>query len=306
VPDTPDISATVDALFPQLTRLSIFAALAIAATLVVAFGLLVIAHGAIDTGEDGFKAVAIIGGGGLALMVLAYARMRRAQEALVMPLVAQAVGLAYQKDAKGFLRSLPAALLPGNAQKTAEDYVSGRLGAHEIRMAEISVETGGKNSRTLFEGLVAEFHHQVPMPAFLLAPAEQTTPGLVFRAWIPTDDLIYRRDLVGSSGESHGLWTGRFEGEEPPALRPVTEAIVGIETRIAAPVTLFTAAASGTETYLALSHSRNLFRIGGFFPPRTKVLADVQIAAGDLSIALAIARELIAVEALVADTARPG
>jgi hypothetical protein len=302
--DSPDIEAAVAALHPRLTRLSLLALLAMAVVLAIGTWLLVYFLGRIDDGVDRFKAAAIIAGLGIALMVLAYGQMRKAQEALVMPLVAKAVGLTYQKDAKGFFRALPPALLPKTAVRTGEDYVIARLGPHEIRLAEVKVETGGKNSRTLFEGIVAEFHNRVPMPAFLLAPHEQTRPGVLFGSWIPTDGLVHRRDIAGPSGTEYGLWTGHSASPaDAPALDKVVTAILGLERRIAAPVELFTATSNGSETCIALTHERNLFRIGGLFPQRAQVLADVQIAATDLSIALSLAHELIAIEALVTEAA---
>jgi hypothetical protein len=300
----PDIAAAVQALTPQLTRLSLLALLGIAA-----LGLAMVAGVSFalgfddDQSGDRFKIVLFVLLAGGLLCAFTYRWMRRQQESLVMPVVARAVGLTYQKDGTGFLRSLPPRLLPRHTQRRAEDYVTGRLGRHEIRMAEVEVETGGKNSRTLFKGLVVEFRNQVPMPAFFLASPEQTAPGVLFGGWINVDDLHHLRDLSGPSGGTYGLWTSTPASAEPPGLALAAEGVVALDHRIPAPVTLFTATSTGEEMHLALSHQRNLYQIGGFFPQGAQVLADVQIAAADLSIALSLAQELIALEATVAAAA---
>jgi hypothetical protein len=240
---------------------------------------------------------------GLVLVAALYRWMRREQEKLVMPVIAQAVGLTYAKDGRGFLDTLPARLLPRQTRRRAEDHVAGQLGQHEIRMAEVKVETGGKNSRTLFQGLVVAFRNRVPMPAFFLAPPRQTDPGVLFGAWIEVDDLHHLRDVQGTAGEVYGLWTTSSAAAEPPALAIAVDGVLALERTIAAPVTLFTATSTGEEMHLALSHRRNLFQIGGLFPDPAQVLADVQIAAADLSIALAIAERLIDLEQQVAAAA---
>jgi hypothetical protein len=167
-------------------------------------------------------------------------------------------------------------------------------------MAEVKVETGGKNSTTLFRGLVVEFRNHIAMPAFFLAPAEMTDPGVLFGSWIPVDDLHHLREIRSPAGGTYGLWTSTPASAEPPTLAPAVEGVLALERTIAAPIMLFTVTSTGEEMHLALSYRRDLFQIGGFFPQSAKVLADVQIAAADLSIVLAIAQELIALEGRIA------
>jgi hypothetical protein len=294
----PDIAAAVQALHPRLTQLSLLASLGILVTGIATLVVLSLAMGLDDNGEgDRLKVglFAVLMGGILIAVLTNW--MRRQQEALVMPTVAKAVGLTYQKDGKGFVRGLPSHLLPRGTQQKAEDYVTGRMGKHIIRMAEVTVETGGKNSETLFDGLVAAVSFQSPKPGFLLAPPRMTAPGVLFGAWIPTDDLVSRRDVTCPGGNRLQLWTKRQDGAEPVVLEPLVQAILALEQRIPAPVSLFTALSTGSEVYLALTHKRNLYRIGGFFPSHDQVLVDVRTATGDLTIALGIAQELIAAEA---------
>jgi len=225
----------------------------------------------------------------------AYNSMIRKQEALVMPVLAAAVGLSYAKDASGFLRALPNRLLPKRI-KSAEDLVQGSLGAHRIEMAEVKVETGGKNSRTLFAGLIARFPNRVAMPAFFIAREDKTRPGMFFGGELSTDGLYHLRSVIGGGGASYGIWTSWTARDEPAALAPVIEKVTRIEDLIGRGTQLYAATCDGTEMHVALTHSRNLFRIGGLFPDEAAVFTDVRAAMLDLTVPLTLAKALIEVE----------
>jgi hypothetical protein len=300
-PAGPDIGAAVQALKPQLNRLSV---LALAAMTVTGFATVigvVYLLNLIDDGADRFKFVAITVIIGVLLMSFAYSQMRKRQEALVMPVVAGAVGLTYTKNANAFMKALPDRLLPRSAVRKAEDYVHGKLGNHSIQMAEVEVATGGKNSRTLFKGVVARFQNSIAMPAFFLAPHAQTKPGMIFKAWIPTDGLYHLRDVVGSSGITYGVWTSWSDMQEPPALKAVVDILTGLDSRLGASMSLFTATSNGEEMHLALSHSRNLFSIGGLFQDDARLYSDVFGATRDLSVPLSLVKELVLAEAAAAE-----
>ncbi|CAN1560867.1 hypothetical protein MCELHM10_02639 [Paracoccaceae bacterium] len=225
----------------------------------------------------------------------AYNSMIRKQEALVMPVLAAAVGLTYAKDAGGFLRALPVRLLPKGV-KSAEDLVQGNLGAHRIEMAEIKIETGGKNSRTLFAGLIARFPNRVAMPAFFIAREDKTRPGMFFGGELSTDGLYHLRSVIGGGGASYGVWTSWTARDEPAALAPVVEKVTRIEDQLGRGTQLYAATCDGTEMHVALTHNRNLFRIGGLFPNEADVFADVRAAMQDLTVPLTLAKTLIEVE----------
>jgi len=231
----------------------------------------------------------------------AYHWMIRGQEALVMPVLAAAVGLSYNKTASGFLHSLPDRLLPKSRQRSAEDLVQGNLGAHRIEMLEVKVETGGKHSRTLFAGLVARFPNRVAMPAFFIAREDKTRPGLFFGGELSTDGLYHLRTVTGGGGASYGLWTSWTDRAEPAALAPVVEKVTRIEDLIGRGTQLYSATSDGTVMHVALTHSRNLFRIGGLFPNEIDVFADVRAAMQDLRVPLTLAKALIEAEEIAVE-----
>lgn len=298
---TPDVGAAVQALKPQLTRISTKTLLVMTAVGIVTLVAVIAALNLIDDGDDRFKFAMVAAVFGVLAIVYAHSRMRRAQEALVMPEVARAVGLTYDKEAGAFLRGLPERLLPRAAVRMAEDHVRGTFGRHSLEMAEVKIATGGKNSRTLFQGIVAKFPNSIRMPAFFLAPLSQTKPGFIFKAWIPTDGLYHLRDVVGPSGTTYGVWTSWSDLKEPPALTAVVDILTGLETRLQGSMTLFTATSNGEEMHIALSHARDLFRLGGLFPDDTRLFSDVFAATRDLSVPLNLVKELVAAEVAAAE-----
>lgn len=293
-----DVGAAVGALYPRVHALAVRTRLMLAGLAVLTFAGAFWGYQMMGDDPDAPQAVLVAVVIGVVAMSYAVVHMRRSQEALVIPVVANAVGLTYAKQDRGFFFRLPERLLPRGRMTKAEDVVTGRLGNHVIRMGEVVVETGGKRSRILFTGVVAQFSHRVPMPAFFLAPLEQTRSGLLFSAWISTDGLYHLRDITGPTGRTYGLWTPWTKLEEPPALSAVIEVLTQLETRIGAAASLFTAISDGAETYIALSHARDLFQAGGLFPRQEQLFADVSTATTELLIPLNLAHELIAAEAL--------
>lgn len=297
-----EVALAVRNLLPQLRAQARLGLGLIGATLVSG---LAIAFFALSMGTEddvGWKFAAMALFTGLFLAISAYKWMLRKQEALVMPVLAQAVGLSYEKGAKAFLRALPLRLMPKGI-KTGEDLVTGTLGRHEIQMAEVKVETGGKNSRTLFAGLVARFPNRTPMPAFFVAREDKTRPGIFFGGDLSTDGLYQQRTVIGGGGASYGVWTSWSGQDEPPALAAVVEAVTHIEDQLGHGTQLYAATSNGEETHIALTHSRNLFRVGGMFPNESDLFKDVRTAMQDLSVPLTLAKALIDAEEIAVEKA---
>lgn len=295
-PDSPDaVALAVRNLLPDLRRQGqLTVAIMAAATVIGVATTMWIVNSEMD-GEDRFKfGLVTLGAAGIAIYH-AYRWMRKRQEALLMPVLARTVGLNYDKNAKPFLKSLPQRLLPKGVQG-AEDHIHGKLGAHAIQLAEVNVETGGKNSRTLFKGLVAQFPNRVAMPAFFIAQEDKTRPGFFFGGDLKTDGLHHLRNVTGPTGRTYGVWTSWTQMEEPPALAAVVEVLTRIENHVGSGAELYSATSNGEETHVALSHKRNLFRVGGLFPNESDIFADVRYAMQDLTVPLNLATVLISAE----------
>ncbi|MDP3197436.1 hypothetical protein [Tabrizicola sp.] len=296
-PDSSDqVEQAVRALMPALRRqamgANLFIALAIGATVVGA--LLILNSGMED--KDRWKMAGLAGIAGFVVVAWIYRSTIRSQQAQVMPILASAIGLTYSKDAKTFLQALPKRLLPARGIRTGEDHVHGSIGAHGIHMAEIHVESGGKNSRTLFRGIVAQFPNRATMPAFFIAQEDTTRPGFFFGGDLTTEGLFKLRTVTGGRGRSYGIWTSSISQQEPPALSEVVAILTRIEDLVGPAAELYAATSNGVEMHIALTHRRNLFHIGGLFPDESTLFRDVRDAMHDLTVPLTLAKALIEAE----------
>jgi hypothetical protein len=292
-PEVPDIADALPKLMPELRRITLRGWALEGALAVTAVAALVMTSG---LGEKAYEFPLII------LFVAAFIALsiarhtRRQHEARIMPLMAEAADLGYQQNASHFLASLPPRLLPKAGRKSAEDLISGRIGDRSIRFAEIRLETGGRNSSTLFQGIVAEFPNLVPMPPFFLAAEGETRGWFGFAGRIKVDDLMRIDTVTGGNGTVYGVWASRSEVRDHPAFAAALKVLTSLEHYIGSDSRLYTASSNGEIIHVALSHKRNLFKIGGLFSAGDALMDDIRIGYRDLSIPLTIAARLLEAE----------
>ncbi len=293
---TSEVALAVRALMPTLKRQAAVAvgiiSFAIAASVAAAVMFL---NSGMD-GEDRWKMAFFAGLAAFLVVTWTYKWTVRRQQAQVMPILARAIGLSYSKDAKPFVKALPKRLLPARGIRAGEDHVHGSLGAHAIQMAEVTVETGGKNSRTLFKGIVAQFPNRSAMPAFFGALEDKTRPGFFFGGDLSTEGLYQHSTVTGNGGRRYGVWTSWNKLEEPPALSEVVTILTRLEDHVGSGAELYAATSNGEEVHIALSHKRNLFHLGGLFPDENQLFRDVRAAMQDLTVPLTLAKVLIEAE----------
>lgn len=300
--DTPppdastEVALAVRALMPALRRQATIATGMIALAIVAAAVVMVLALNSGMDGEGRWKAALAAGIVAFFAVTGIYRWTVRKQEAQVMPILARAIGLEYSKDAKPFAKALPKRLLPERGIRAGEDHVRGTIGAHAIQMAEVNVETGGKNSTTLFKGIVAQFPNRTAMPAFFIALEDKTRPGFFFGGDLSTGGLHHLRNVTGNAGRSYGVWTSWSQQEEPLALAQVVAILTRIEDHVGSGAELYAATSNGEEMHIALSLKRNLFHLGGLFPDENQLFADVRAAMQDLTVPLTLAKLLIEAE----------
>jgi hypothetical protein len=293
---TQEVAAAVRALMPALKRQANLAAVIITLAVLAAAVIAVMSLSSAMDGEDRAKLALVAVIGAFFAVSATYKWTVRKQEAQVMPILARAIGLTYSKQAKPFVTALPKRLLPARGIRAGEDHVSGNIGAHAIQMAEVTVETGGKNSRTLFKGIVAQFPNRIEMPAFFVAPEDKTRPGLFFGGDLQTEGLHPLRNVSGKGGRTYGVWTSWSTLDEPPGLAAVVDILTWIEDHVGPGAELYAATSNGVEMHLALSHRRNLFHVGGLFPDENQLFRDVRAAMQDLTVPLTLAKALIDAE----------
>ena len=291
-----EVALAVRALMPALKRQSMVAVGIITLTIIAAAVAILLALSSGMDGEGRWKVALIAGIAGFFTVTATFKWTVRKQEAQIMPILARTIGLTYSKDAKLFVKALPKRLLPARGVRAGEDHVHGSIGAHAIQMAEVNVETGGKNSRTLFKGIVAQFPNRTTMPAFFVALEDKTRPGFFFGGDLSTEGLYQHSTITGNGGRRYGVWTSWSKLEEPPALSKVVAILSRIEDHVGSGAELYAATSNGEEMHIALSHKRNLFHLGGLFPDENQLFRDVRTSMQDLTVPLTLAKLLIEAE----------
>jgi len=218
----------------------------------------------------------------------------RAQQKLVMPHLAKAVHLEYEQNGRAFLDKLPKRLLPKGNERRAEDCLSGKVGDRRINLAEVKVESGGKNSTVYFRGIVLHYQNVTKLPAFFMVPRKETERW--FRR-VDVSDLFEARSISGQNGELFGVWLSEVGlAESNPALGAVLDVLTNLETKIGLDAKLFSATSNGAEIFIALRKRRNLFKIGGLFASQDEIADNIKDALDDLNLPLQIVSVLLEAE----------
>ena len=233
----------------------------------------------------------------LSIIGVIHSWTHKRQQALVMPTVAQVIGLHYKQDAGVFVSHLPKKVLPERGVQLGKHHVTALLGSHEFQMSELSVVTGSKGENTLFRGIAASFPNRTPLPAFFLFQDRKTRTGAIVPRELSTDGLHHLRDVT-SARRTYGIWTSSPLAVEPPALSIVVDCLLRLEERLGQGYELYSASSSGKELHLLLSYNRDLFRVGGTFQTEARLFKHVQAAMKDLNIPLTLAQALIEAEAV--------
>lgn len=290
-----DVTEGVAALMPRLKRQAAFA-LALDC-LAVAAGTLII-YWAVSSGVQDrlhVRTEVLTPFLVLSAILAIHSWMLKRQQAIMIPVLAQSIGLRYDMDASAFVRRFPERLLPMRGSLVGEDHLVAVLGAHELQMSELSVVTGSKKHDTVFRGIAAWFPNRAPLPAFFLFQDRKTRNGAIIPRELSADGLHHLRDVT-SARRTYGIWTSQPLDDEPPGLAPLVDALLRIEERLDKATELYSARSSGDEVHLLLSHNRNLFNVGGAFLNKARLFKHVQSALQDLTVPLTLAEALIQAE----------
>gem|GEM_PF-1656496 len=287
------LQQAIIAMKPALRRSQIFGALGV----LITAGLAISA--AIWVGNnargEAFKGVLMALGIGVAIIVGIAFAVRRTHEITLMPILAKTVGLYHTKGGRDFTRTLPTRLLP-RYPIGADDVLSGKVEGRQMQFAEIKVETGGKNSTVLFDGLVIRFPLSVELPEFFIADQKETEKRFLAGPKIKVDDLVYSRSTKGPSGRTYGLWSSSRKAIAENRLILILNTISTLENELSGGAALYTASCNGKEIHLAVRHKRDLFRIGGLFAGEAQLSLDIMAALSELNLPIRLVGELIEAE----------
>lgn len=226
--------------------------------------------------------------------------VRGQHERAVMPIIAQAFGLSYQKSLKTFYDRLPKNFIPLGGRRSVDDMMSGTVADRRFSFAECKTETGGKNSSTLFRGVVLEAQSKPGMPEFIIASEKETKGFLFFKGHVQVDGMVMVHSMTGPDGQIYGLWATSEDPSRTKGLRMFMDKILALGPRVLGQSSLYSLVSTGSTYYVSLRHSRDLFKIGGMFASEAQVMTDIRAAATEFGYPVRLVTEILrAEEALV-------
>lgn len=251
--------------------------------------------------EDGFQWVIMVLFIGAFALAGIHGCVRRQHERAVMPVIARAFGLDYEKAPKDFYPTLPQNFIPQGGRRSVDDMMRGTVAGRSFRFAECKTETGGKNSSTLFQGLVLEVRASGTVPEFIIASEKETRGFLFFKGKVQVEGMDLIHQSTGPDGQIYGLWSRSGAPRQMAGLGAFMDRIIALGPRVLGSATLYSLVSTGKNYFVSLRHKRDLYRIGGLLTDEAEVMSHIRMAAQELGHPIALATEILrAEEALLA------
>lgn len=247
-------------------------------------------------GEEAFKwVIFILFIGGLAIFGV-FGWVRAKHERTVMPIIAQTFGLQYEKAPNGFFDTLPGNFIPLGGRRSVDDMMQGRVADRSFRFAECKTETGGKNSSTLFRGVVLCVQSAGTLPSFIITSEKETRGFLFFKGRVQVDDMMLVHQSTGSDGQAYGLWSHSEEPAKMAGMRAFMDRIIAVGPQVLGASTLYSLVSTGGYFHVSLRHSRDLFAIGGLLSDDNQVMSDIRTAAAEFAHPVQLVTEILKAE----------
>jgi len=286
------------AALPDMRAVKIKGWLICTAAVVVTVALMMLAAGA---GREALQFVFLAAFPGFFAIGATVRWVRRSHERAVLPTISEAFGLLHEKSPRGFFETLPKNFIPQGGKRTVDDMMNGKVAGRTFRFAECKTETGGKNSSTLFQGVVIEVQASGTVPEFLIASEKETKGFLFFKGKVQVQDMQLVHQATGHNGETYGLWARSDAPGRMVGLRAFMDRVIALGPRVLGNSTLFSLVSTGRYYYISLRHKRDLFRIGGMLSSEDQVIRQIRAAATELAHPIDLAGQVLqAEEALLA------
>lgn len=232
---------------------------------------------------------------GIFAMAYAGSWVRTRHESDIMPILSQAFGLGYIKAPKNYFGMLPANFVPRGGRQHCDDLLSGTIAERRYQFLEVKTETGGKNSRVLFNGVVVEVATRAALPRFLIAPVVETQGILFFKGRVGVDEKVQMFTVPGPNGQDYGLWMDEGNQGKAAALRPFMEKMLDLGGSLVGG-SLYSVACTGNTIFVAIRNKTNLFQIGGLLATEAAIMLDIRRASEQFAMPLRLATNVMRAE----------
>ncbi|MGL5009804.1 MAG: hypothetical protein ACRC6I_07960, partial [Paracoccaceae bacterium] len=279
----------LQAVLPTLRKTARTGWVIIACIAVVTTGLIFLAS---SSSEDRVKWLIILPFMGIFASFFVAAWVRSRHEAEVMPILSQAFGLSYVKSPVRYFDMLPDNFLPRGRRQNCDDLMSGTIGGRKYQFIEVKTETGGKHSRTLFDGVVVEVATRQPLPDFLIAPVAETEGFLFFRGRVDVEEKVQVLSLSGPDGREYGLWMDANAAGDRHRLQLFMEKMLDIGASLSGG-SLYSVASTNNTIFVSIRHTADLFQIGGLLATEADIMAHIRRASAQFATPLQLATDVM-------------
>ncbi len=293
IPPPPDPSDdALQSAMPALRKTSITGWAVIVGIAVVTISAMILIGSAAENRTEWLIGLPVAG-----IFAIFYAAswVRKRHESDVMPILAQAFGLRYVKSPVTYFNMLPANFVPRGGLQHCDDLMSGTIAERQYQFLEIKTETGGKNSRTLFDGVVVEVATRRSLPGFLIAPVAETQGFWIFKGRVGVDEKALMFTTPGPNGQDYGLWMDAGEQVNSAVLRPFMDRMLTLGTTIA-DGSLYSVACMNKTIFVSIRHKLELFQIGGLLASEADIMQDVRHASSQFAMPLRLATDVMRAE----------
>jgi hypothetical protein len=231
--------------------------------------------------------------GAFAVMIAA-AWVRSQHENNVMPILARAFGLRYDKSATYHFESLPQTFIPPGKARHCDDLISGVIVDRSYRFAEVRTVTGGKNPQTLFDGVVIEVSTRKSLPPLRILPISETLGLLLWKSRLDVTGMTKVFSAPGP-GQDFGLWVEQPQDKDTLGLHGLMDQMMSV-AEVLPGGRLFAVACTASALCVAIRYQPEMFAIGGLFANDESVINDVRRVSAEFALPARLAAEVMRAE----------
>jgi hypothetical protein len=229
----------------------------------------------------------------LALIVLAVSinGLKRSQDGIVLPPIADGLGLTVDRDKHRFLDLVPSRMFPKRHSVTVSTIFHGTFEDRVIWLADATSNDGDGTSSDDFHGLLVQLDKLQELPDFLMVPVAWTkrgwlgigstidSTGFTRLQFVPVADRQY--DLMTPSGSSRGI-----------GLAQASAILADFGRKLPRGVHLYSAQARSGVLNVALFSRKGLLSGGGLFFSSQAMFAGAESAESLLAAGLELGKTL--------------
>jgi hypothetical protein len=212
---------------------------------------------------------------------------RKTHKDVVMPLLAEQLGLNFSAPGVEIAALIPPLVLP-DQDFACDDMVRGSLAGRDVWLADVLLRERSGDKDVVFNGFVLSVDGMAAGTDLFINDRHYA------QVWPKPDAALQRAaDISGSHHRVYTVWTG--SGSNAPDAETLTD-LVDLERMFGTGSRLATLRCAQGRLTLAVRQSDALFKVGGLLRTPARIRADLTAAMSRLALPLQIAAAIVELE----------